>query len=98
MSNYQEPISDLEYDLLTIVQSKAEAVRAYQKYLKDAQEANDQKCTQLFKRLLDEDTRHLKEARQHLQEVMSGRMGSGQGQGGSSPDQSTTGGMGELPA
>ncbi len=42
MSNYENPISDLEYDLLTVVQSKAESVRAYQKYMDDARQRNSQ--------------------------------------------------------
>src|SRR3954462_13977464 len=40
------PISDLMYDWLTVLQSKAEGLNAYEKYIKDAQEENSQECVE----------------------------------------------------
>lgn len=63
-------ISDLEYDLLTVLQSKAEALQSYQTYIQDAQQANSQPCVELLQRLQQEDQKHAQEVRRHLQEVM----------------------------
>lgn len=43
-----QDISDLEYDLLTVLQNKSEAVKAYDKYLQDAQAMDSQPCVELF--------------------------------------------------
>lgn len=63
-------ISDLEYDLLTVLQNKAEAVQVYDRYLKDAESANSQPCVELLQKLQREDREHAQEVRRHLQEVM----------------------------
>ena len=63
-------ISDLEYDLLTVLQNKAEALQSYQTYIQDAQQANSQPCVELLQRLQQQDQQHAQEIRQHLQEVM----------------------------
>lgn len=39
-----QPLSNLEYDLLTALHNKAEAVKAYETYIKDAQEVGSQPC------------------------------------------------------
>jgi rubrerythrin len=68
-------ISDLEYDLLTVLQNKAEAVQMYDRYLQDAENANSQPCVELLRKLQREDREHAQEVRHHLQEVMQkGRM------------------------
>lgn len=68
-------ISNLEYDLLTALQNKAEAVKAYDTYIKDAQEMNSQPCVELFRKLKEEDTKTAQEIRHHLQQVMqNGKM------------------------
>jgi hypothetical protein len=63
-------ISNLEYDLLTILQNKAEALNAYQKYIQDAQEIGSQPCVELFQKLQQADMQQVEEIRHHLQEVM----------------------------
>ena len=63
-------ISNLEYDLLTALQNKSEAIKAYETYIKDAQELNSQPCVELFQKLHEEDIKHIQELRHHLQEVM----------------------------
>lgn len=64
------PISNLEYDLLTVLQNKSEALKAYETYMQDAQAMNSQPCVELFQKLKQSDTEQAQEIRQHLQEVM----------------------------
>lgn len=45
-----QAISDLEYDLLTVLQSKSEALKAYDKYMQDAQAIGSQPCVELFQK------------------------------------------------
>jgi hypothetical protein len=70
-----QAISDLEYDLLTVLQNKSEALKAYEKYMQDAQAIGSQPCVELFQKLQQEDMQQAQEIRQHLQEVMqNGKM------------------------
>ncbi|MBE9192409.1 hypothetical protein IQ230_19070 [Gloeocapsopsis crepidinum LEGE 06123] len=63
-------LSNLEYDLLTALQNKAEAVKAYDTYIQDAQQMQSQPCVELFQKLRQADVEQAQEIRQHLQEVM----------------------------
>jgi rubrerythrin len=63
-------VSDLEYDWLTVMQNKAEAMNAYEKYIKDAEEANSQECIELFRKLKQAEAEHIQEVRKHLLKVM----------------------------
>jgi rubrerythrin len=63
-------ISDLEFDLLTVLKNKAEAVQMYNTYMQDAQQANSQPCVELLRKLQETDKQQAQEIRQHLQEVM----------------------------
>jgi len=68
-------ISDLEYDLLTVLKNKAEAVQMYDQYIQDAQSADSQPCVQLLQKLKQADAEQVDELRHHLQEVMkNGKM------------------------
>jgi rubrerythrin len=69
-TNSNKAISDLEYDLLTVLQNKAEAVQVYDRYMQDAQNSNSQPCVELLQKLQREDREHAQEVRRHLQEVM----------------------------
>ncbi|MBD1822429.1 hypothetical protein H6F51_07960 [Cyanobacteria bacterium FACHB-DQ100] len=70
-----EAISNLEYDLLTALQNKAEAVKAYETYIKDAEQMQSQPCAELFRKLRDADMQTAQEIRHHLQQVMqNGKM------------------------
>jgi hypothetical protein len=60
------PISDLMYDWLTVLQNKAEGVSAYEKYILDAEEAGSQECVEMFRRLHERDVRLLEEIRDHV--------------------------------
>ncbi|OCQ94113.1 hypothetical protein BCD64_04910 [Nostoc sp. MBR 210] len=66
----QQPISNLEYDFVTVLHNKAEAVKAYDQYIQDAQQANSQLCVELFQKLRQSDIEHAQEIRQHLQQVL----------------------------
>lgn len=68
-------ISNLEYDLITVLQNKAEALKAYETYIKDAQEINSQPCVELFRKLQQADIQQIEEIRHHVQQVMqNGKM------------------------
>lgn len=76
----REPLTDLAYDWVTIIQHKSEALRAYQEYMRDAQQANSPECVQLMQQIYEQDARHVQEATQHLMKVLQGQQGQ-QGQG-----------------
>jgi hypothetical protein len=76
----KEPLSDLAFDWVTIIQHKSEALRAYEQYIKDAQSANSSECADLMRKMYEADARHVQEATQHLMHVLQGRMGQNQGQ------------------
>jgi rubrerythrin len=68
-------ISNLEYDLLTVLHNKAEAVKAYDAYIQDAQDTGSQPCVDLFQQLKQTEMEQAQELRRHLQEVMqNGKM------------------------
>jgi predicted RecB family nuclease len=62
----EKPISDLLFDFVSILHSKAEGVAAYAKYLQDAREENSQECIQLLERLQEQDSRAVAEVKDHL--------------------------------
>ncbi len=66
----QQPISNLEYDFITVLHNKAEAVKAYNTYIQDAQQSGSQPCVELFQKLRQSDIEQAHEIRRHLQEVM----------------------------
>jgi uncharacterized protein YdeI (YjbR/CyaY-like superfamily) len=68
--NGHNPISNLEFDFLTVLHNKGEAIRAYDHYIKDAQQAGSQPCVELFQKLRQADIEQAQEIRHHLQEVM----------------------------
>jgi len=69
------PISDLMYDWLTVLQSKAEGLNAYEKYIEDAEKENAQECVSMFRRLQEQDARQTEEIRDHLMTMMAKKMG-----------------------
>ena len=60
------PISDLMYDWLTVLQSKAEGVNAYEKYIRDAEEAGATECVEMLRRIHEQDVRMLEEIKDHV--------------------------------
>jgi hypothetical protein len=53
---------------MTVLQNKAEALKAYATYIQDAQSIDSQPCVELFKK--QSDLQQAEEIRHHLQEVM----------------------------
>lgn len=70
LGNQSKAISDLEYDLLTVLKNKAEAVQMYDVYVQDAQKADSQPCVEILQKLKQTDLEQVQELRHHLQEVM----------------------------
>lgn len=66
----KEVVSNLEYDWLTVMHNKAEALQAYDKYMQDAREADAQDCVELFARLKQAEADQIQEIRKHLQHSM----------------------------
>jgi hypothetical protein len=60
------PISDLTYDWITVLQSKAEGLNAYEKYIQDAEKEKATECVQMFRKLQEQDARQVEEIRDHL--------------------------------
>ena len=76
-SSDPHPLSNLEYDWITLIQNKAQALMAYDQYIKDAEQANSPECAAYFRRVHDTDKAQLAEAKQHLVAVLQGKMGRG---------------------
>ena len=74
-ANRANPISDLMYDWLTVLQSKAEGLNAYEKYIRDAEQENSPDCAELFRRLHEQDARQVEEIRDHLMKHLTGGQG-----------------------
>lgn len=65
------PISDLMFDWLTVLQSKAEGLHAYEKYIQDAEKEHATECVEMFRKLHDQDARMVEEIRDHVVQMMS---------------------------
>jgi bacterioferritin (cytochrome b1) len=63
-------LSDLSYDVLTALQSKLEAVNAYELYIEDCEEAEDQETRQLFEEMLQDDERHVEQLSARLEQLV----------------------------
>ena len=64
------PISDLMFDWITVLHSKAEGLNAYEKYIQDAEKENAQECVDLFRRLHEQDAQMVREIKDHLMHMM----------------------------
>ena len=73
----RHPLSDLEYDWITLIQNKAQALMAYDQYIKDAELAKSPECAAFFRRVHEADKAQLAEAKEHLSKVLQGKMGGG---------------------
>lgn len=71
----RHPLGDLEYEGVTLIQNKAQALMAYDPYIQDAERAQSPECAAFFRRVHDGDKAQLAEARAHLLKVLQGRMG-----------------------
>lgn len=73
--NDPHPLSNLAYDWITLMQNKAQALMAYDQYIKDAQAAGSPECAEFFRKVHDADKAQLEEAKHHLVAVLQGKMG-----------------------
>lgn len=71
------PLSNLAYDWVTLIQNKAQALLAYDQYIRDAEAAGSSECAAFFRKVHDTDRAQLAEAKQHLIAVLQGQMGGG---------------------
>ena len=71
------PLSDLAYDWVTLIQNKAQALMAYDQYIRDAEKAGSTECAAFFRKVHDADKAQLAEAKEHLIKVLQGKMGNG---------------------
>ena len=62
--------SNMAYNWVTFVKNKAQAVKAYEQYISDAEKAGSEECAELFRKACKADMEKLGEARQHLAEVL----------------------------
>ena len=69
------PLSDLAYDWITLMQNKAQALIAYDQYIKDAEAAKSPEGAAFFRKVHDTDKALLAEAKGHLLKVLQGQMG-----------------------
>lgn len=76
-SNDTHPLSNLAYDWITLMQNKAQALIAYDQYIKDAEAAGSPECAAFFRKVHDADKAQLAEAQHHLIAVLEGTMGAG---------------------
>jgi rubrerythrin len=60
------PVSDLEYDILSALQSKLEALAVYEVYLEDCEVAGASQARELFEQIRDDDARHAERLRTML--------------------------------
>jgi hypothetical protein len=71
------PLSDLAYDWISLMQNKAQALLAYDQYIKDAEAAGSPECAAFLRKVHDADKAQLAEAKEHLVKVLQGTMGGG---------------------
>jgi hypothetical protein len=64
------PVPNLMYDWLTVLQSKAEGLNAYQKYIQDAEAEGATQCVEMFRKLHEQDARQVEEIKKHLKMVL----------------------------
>jgi hypothetical protein len=64
------PMSNLNYDLLTILQSKLEALAAYEAYEQDCRETGDKECQDIVAQLKRDDERHVEILRGELERIV----------------------------
>ena len=69
------PLSDLEYDWITLIQNKAQALMAYDQYIQDAEKAKSPECVAFLRKVHETEKAQLTEAKQHLIAVLQGKMG-----------------------
>jgi hypothetical protein len=60
------PLSDLMYDWLTVLQNKAEGLSAYEKYIQDAEAAGATACVEMLRKLHERDSQMVRDIKDHV--------------------------------
>ncbi len=60
------PITDLHYHWLTVLQSRAEGRNACDESIRDAEGVNARECVDMFRQLQEQDARRVQRVRDHL--------------------------------
>ena len=63
-------MSDLSYDVLTALQSKLEAIAAYEAYIEDCEDAGEEQTRALFEELMQEEEQHAERLRAELERLV----------------------------
>lgn len=72
-SNVTRPgLSNLAYNLVTILENKAKAAHAYETYKEDARQEGSPDCVALIERIHQDDLRHIDELKQYVASVLAG--------------------------
>lgn len=72
------PLSNLTYDLITVIHEKSKGIEAFDQYMKDAQ--GNQKVADLFNQIRQQDQQTIQQLQQVLQqELSSATAGAGSG-------------------
>ena len=72
------PLDNLCYDLITVIQEKSQALEAYDKYMRDAQ--NDNELRQLLEQIRQQDMQQLQQLMQHLGRLLGQQSGTASSQ------------------
>jgi hypothetical protein len=67
---HANPISDLMYDWLSVLHSKAEGLNAYEQYIEDAEREGATECVKMFRKLHDQDVKMVEEIKEHVKSMM----------------------------
>lgn len=63
-------MSNVSYDLLSVLQNKLEGMEAYDKYIQDAQQAGDQQCQQLLSQIKQQDGQQVEQLRNAVEQLV----------------------------
>ncbi len=63
-------VSDIAYDIITLLQSKLEAVSIYDQFIEDAQEAGDTQSAQLFEQIRQQDEQQVDQLTAALERIV----------------------------
>ena len=88
MAQEKYPITNLEYDIISVLQSKLEGIAAYTKFIEDARRENNRECEQMFSELMEQDRQHA----ERLRSVLAGYI-SQSGQPSTQPQRTAQRGM-----
>lgn len=63
-------LSNMSYDIVTALQSKLEAVEAYQTFIDDCRDAGDTECQNVFEQIMHDDEQHAERLRTELERLI----------------------------